>query len=296
MKVDLVITGMHRSGTTWMGRAIDALPIYGVVHEPFNVDHGVRDVPNWYLDHRRDKDTKFALKVVSEIENGTANFRWTPKWKNPVRSFGTLVLGTRAARHFRQVVRSGVEKLAIKDPFLLMMVPEIQRQGVKTIVSVRHPGAILLSLRRLSWPIPTEHLWGRDPAGAIRAREHGDIAAICAFWNGVYLPVLDLLRKGSGESIFIANHEEMFNDIEELEETLRRFLEIGTAFPEFSSFLRNSTSGETVNPSHKKLHDFSRNSSELAKSWKKSFSTEEIRYFDDNVGEAFETLNSWKNG
>ena len=35
----ILITGSHRSGTTWIGRTISEHPKVEYIHEPFNVDH-----------------------------------------------------------------------------------------------------------------------------------------------------------------------------------------------------------------------------------------------------------------
>ena len=34
----MLITGSHRSGSTWVGRMLSASPSVGYIHEPFNLD------------------------------------------------------------------------------------------------------------------------------------------------------------------------------------------------------------------------------------------------------------------
>lgn len=294
MKVAIVISGMHRSGTTWLGRALGAVNGIGVVHEPFNVDHGVKNVPRWYLDHRSRVDVDFVFRTFDRLEAGKARYRWDPNPRRPIASAGTLVFGNRAHRDYRRLVKEKPPLLAIKDPFLLMQVPALVKSGIKTIVSVRHPGAILLSLRRMHWHIPNEHLAGRDPAGEVDAARDGDITAICAFWNGVYGPTLELIDTVDPEHLYIADHSLMFEDVQLLGEELSRFLGIGDKKSGLHNFLQASTSGETVNPRHNKQHEFTRDSKALAQSWRSSFSDDELALFDQKVGSAYAKLREWQ--
>ncbi|MBK9600231.1 MAG: sulfotransferase [Anaerolineales bacterium] len=52
MKQPILVTGAHRSGTTWVGRMLAANPQTAYISEPLNVLHrrGVyrADVQNWY--------------------------------------------------------------------------------------------------------------------------------------------------------------------------------------------------------------------------------------------------------
>ena len=39
---------MHRSGTTWLGRALESGGKCSVLHEPLNFHSGIEGVPGWY--------------------------------------------------------------------------------------------------------------------------------------------------------------------------------------------------------------------------------------------------------
>ena len=36
----ILVTGSHRSGSTWLGQMIGASDAVGYIHEPFNIDRG----------------------------------------------------------------------------------------------------------------------------------------------------------------------------------------------------------------------------------------------------------------
>ncbi len=43
-----VVTGLHRSGTRWLGRVIQKTGEVAALHEPFNKAYGMRGVSEWY--------------------------------------------------------------------------------------------------------------------------------------------------------------------------------------------------------------------------------------------------------
>jgi hypothetical protein len=295
MKVDIVITGMHRSGTTWLGRALSKIAGIEVLNEPFNVDHGVKGVPRWYLDHRIKEDINFAFDTFREIESGIAKYRWDPSLKKPLKSLAKLFVGNREKRFYKKIVLENPNRLVIKDPFLLMLTPELIKREIKTIVSVRHPGALLLSLRRMQWHVPNEHLIGRDPAGEFNQTRNGEIKAICEFWNAVYRPTLDILNTNASKHLFLVDHSSIFEDVLGFGNDLSSFLDLNLERSFLFDFLKSSTSGDTVNPVHKKQHDFTRDSKMLANSWRKSYSSKELTLFDQEIGSSYEKIRNWHN-
>ena len=56
MKPDCLVTGMHRSGTTLIGRMVElASSDISVLHEPFNYELGIQGVPSWYPNPYQDE-------------------------------------------------------------------------------------------------------------------------------------------------------------------------------------------------------------------------------------------------
>lgn len=70
--LSLVVTGMHRSGTTWIGKVVDKLPEVTMLDEPFNAGTGLRGVRCFYLDPSRPDDVGFLNDALDRLENGTA--------------------------------------------------------------------------------------------------------------------------------------------------------------------------------------------------------------------------------
>ena len=66
------ISGMHRSGTTWVGQVVQhALP-QSVIHEPFNADIGLSDVTRWYYGPA---DAEHVTQLVRGLRDGKLGYR-----------------------------------------------------------------------------------------------------------------------------------------------------------------------------------------------------------------------------
>jgi hypothetical protein len=147
------VTGLHRSGTTFMGNVLDAAE--GTVmlsREPTNYRSGITGVPRWY-----------PSLVEADLAGRTANAgvvdgllrltRGRPvRWRNPdarLRSLGSNVFHNTVAISARPRSRC----LVVKDPFLSLAVPFVQRHLSRrtVLVAVRHPAAWALSLERVGW-------------------------------------------------------------------------------------------------------------------------------------------------
>lgn len=91
---------MHRSGTTWLGAVLDNVPALFSMHEPFNVDHGLRNVPRWYLDHRDCEDRQFFWKSIDETLGGIAKYRRKFELNRPISS---MLRGNGSERDYRVI-------------------------------------------------------------------------------------------------------------------------------------------------------------------------------------------------
>jgi hypothetical protein len=152
----ILVTGSHRSGTTWVGRMLTLSSGLAYVHEPFNVARWPgwlrSPIPYAYL-YICDDNEKTYVSLVEDV----LRFRY------PI---GNIV----AARHPRQVgrmlaewsrslsYRAGRKRPLLKDPIALMSAEWLERRfGAEVLVMVRHPAAFAGSLKRLSWEFDFNH-------------------------------------------------------------------------------------------------------------------------------------------
>ncbi|SPJ23487.1 sulfotransferase [Palleronia abyssalis] len=269
------VTGMHRSGTTWLGHATSAITGTRLLDEPFHPNFGLRRVSDWYLDPDRLSDRDILFDGLRCLQDGTARFHRKVDLKRPLSTASVLVRGSGTERAFHAFHRAPTAFMAIKDPFLLRMTPLLLASGHRVIVSVRHPAAILRSLDRMGWRVSD--------------RGTGDrIERMCAWWLDLYGPLLADPRVLRDQGLFVVPHETVFLDTDRLGRALAGFLgatDAGKA--SLDAFVSRSTRAKTVKPLHARQHDLARDSVVLSSGWRADWNMEVLSRFDRHVGASY---------
>jgi hypothetical protein len=244
----ILVTGLPRSGTTWLARLLAASPGTAMPgREPMNP-----------------RDRQFAL-------GGTVQ-GWTRL--DPDQQQQRLLRRCYAGRELRTLSRYGVRQWAavrpgtrvvVKDPFALLSVAAVTRTtGATPVLLYRHPGAVLVSYRRMGWRADSAEI---ARLGARRPPADDDVSAMGVFWswcNDVALD--DLAAVGRG---LLVEHEDLVVGGEPTLDGLRSRL--GLAPPRRSSRAVSPPAG----PRGRGLHDFDRDPIELTQSWRQELSEEE---------------------
>ncbi len=154
----ILVTGPHRSGTTWVGRMLSVNGDVAYVSEPLNVWHrpGVFEAPvaHWYTYVCRDNETSYlpAFKETLKL-----NYHFWKEIKS-LRSVRDVL------RMFRDIGifffgRLGHRRVLLKDPFAVFSVPWFaERLDFEVVIVLRHPAAFVSSLKRLDWPFDFKDL------------------------------------------------------------------------------------------------------------------------------------------
>jgi len=147
-----LVTGAHRSGTTWVGKMLAAGGQAAYISEPLNVLHrpGVYAAPihHWYTYICAENEADF-LPALSQ----TLAYRYHT-W-DEIRSLRSRKDALRMGRDWWRflVGKLGRKRPLLKDPFAVFSAPWFaNRLGSRVVITVRHPAAFASSLKRLSWP------------------------------------------------------------------------------------------------------------------------------------------------
>jgi hypothetical protein len=157
----ILVTGSHRSGTTWVGRTLALSPNVGYVHEPFNVQRWPgwmrEELPHWYLHVTEENEARFAGLVEDVL-----------RFRYPIRN----IVSAQDLRHVAQMAAEFPLSLfyrlrrmrpLLKDPIALMSSEWLaDRFGAEVVVLIRHPAAFAGSLKRLDWRFEFEN-WRDQP-------------------------------------------------------------------------------------------------------------------------------------
>lgn len=213
----ILVTGGHRTGTTWVGQMLAAGGQAAYISEPLNVLHrpGVMRTPVqlWYTYVCPETENTY-LRSLQE----TLAFRYHLLLE--IRSLRSRKDFLRMCRDAWVFTRGAIlsQRPLIKDPFAAFSIPWfIERLGCQVVVTVRHPAAFASSLKRLDWPFQLDHLlaqpllmrhWLEPFRDEILTIPREDIVGQASLlWKMIYY-VVDQLRDRYPQ-IVVIHHEDL---------------------------------------------------------------------------------------
>jgi hypothetical protein len=147
----ILVTGAHRSGTTWVGKILALNDQVGYISEPLNVWHrpGVMRTPvkHWYTYISKDNDDEYRDAIRETLRFHYHTWREIKSVKSPKD-------GARLMRDWLSFFHGRMkhQRALLKDPFAVFSTVWFYQQfGCKVIITVRHPAAFVSSLNRLNW-------------------------------------------------------------------------------------------------------------------------------------------------
>jgi hypothetical protein len=280
----MLVTGTHRSGTTWVGRMLAADALTAYISEPLNVLHrpGVfhTQVRHWYQYICEDNESEF-LPAFQELLEFDYNL-----W-DEIRSLRSRKDFLRMGRDFLifyNGLMRGLRPL-LKDPFAVFSTSWFaKRLGCKVVITVRHPAAFASSLKRLNWPFDFQDLLNqpllmRDHLEPYRAEMQSlspeDVIGQAALlWKLIYRAVHT--TRASNPDFLVVRHEDL--SLDPLPGYRELYQSLGLEFtPRVEKFILSSSSSENpAENSRKKVHGFKLDSRANVSVWKKRLAAEEI--------------------
>jgi hypothetical protein len=308
----ILVTGAHRSGTTWVGKMLAANRSTAYISEPLNVLHrrGVfsANVKHWYQYITAENEEKY-LPAFREL----FNYRY-----HLFAEIGSL----RSRKDFLRMGRDlsvflngklRGQRVLLKDPFAVFSTPWFaQKLNCKVVITIRHPGGFASSLKRLNWPFDFRDLLDqpmlmRDHLEADRAdmeaMQADDIVGQSALlWRMIYRSVHTTLRQAQGEAreLFpdfkVVRHEDLSLDPVTGYKSL--YESLGLTFDEQvrDTILNSSSSENPTELSRKKVHSVKLDSRANMDNWKKRLTPEEvtrIRKLTEDVSHLFYSDEEW---
>jgi len=311
----ILVTGAHRSGTTWVGKMLAADALIAYISEPLNVLHrpGVfrAKVSHWYQYICEENESEYLL-ALQELLDFDYHL-----W-DEIRSIRSLKDFLRMGRDFR-IFSNGLlhgQRVLIKDPFAVFSAPWFaQKSNCKVVVTVRHPAAFANSLKRLNWPFDFKNLLDqpllmrdylepyRDEMQSIKSDDIIGQAAL--LWKMVYRSVHSILQHGFARQhgarelnpgFIVIRHKDLSRDPVNGYRGL--YASLGLDFtPRVEKIILNSSSSDNpVELSRKKTHSIKLDSLASVDNWKKRLTEDEIkrvREITEEVSHLYYSDNEW---
>ncbi|HQU35877.1 MAG TPA: sulfotransferase [Anaerolineales bacterium] len=279
----ILVTGAHRSGTTWVGKMRAGSQV-AYISEPLNVLHrpGVlrAKVKHWYQYICDDNEAEYLAPFEELLD-----YRYHT-WSE-IKSLRSLKDFLRMGRDFKifyDALEHG-QRALLKDPFAVFSMPWFaKRFDFKIVVTVRHPAAFASSLKRLGWNFDFNDLLDQP----LLMRDHlepyrGQMQAIKAddvigqaglLWTMIYRAVHS--QGQLNRHLILVRHEDLSRDPVNGFRDL--YAALGLDFtPHAEEKIRTSSSSD--NPaelSRRKTHSVKMDSRASVDTWRSKLSPDEI--------------------
>jgi len=300
----ILVTGSHRSGTTWVGHIIRSVGRIGYIHEPFNKDYHIswaaRPMTHWYF-HVASDDESLRVSDIHDI----VTFRY------PLRQ---NLLRARSARDVARALKHGALALRyrcarcrplLKDPLALFSCEWLAKTfNMHVVMMIRHPAAFCSSLKIKRWAFPFADL-DRQPqlmtgilspyAEKVARAADGGLDTIdqgILLWNCVH-HVIKAYQQRHEDWCFVC-HERLSRD--PIAGFGAIFERLGLAFTGRVRRAVEASSGKHNPVEQVAGREFIRNSSASVTNWKSRLELEEIqriRIETADVAASFYTDADW---
>jgi len=285
-KPPILVTGVHRSGTTWVGRMLTAGGEAAYISEPLNVWHrqGVlaSNIPYWYFYICEENESKYLPAFRQLLEY---RYHW-----------GKEILSLRSLHDLGRMGRDGSTFLLgklfhrrplLKDPFAAFSIPWfVERLGCQVVVTVRHPAAFASSLKRLKWPFDMRDLLAQpllmrdwlapyeEQMLACLEKPEDILQQAAVLWSMVYQIVWRL--KEAGVPLLLARHEDL--SLDPLGEFEKIYHTLGLRYTEKAKqrILESSSDANPKELKTEKRHSVRLDSRSNLMNWRKRLNEAEI--------------------
>ena len=221
----IYVTGVPRSGSTFLGKVLSLPFTVDYIHEPFNIRCGMPEMTRRYRYIRPSLDTP-EMQAFHEAAQRlfTYDFELRKKLSGHdswMRTLSKRLVGSRGPFYLRLAKLNPFSRAAvIKDPTSPFTAAYLhERFGVKPVILVRHPVSLAASLRRMGWESSLHWLAEQEPLIEDHFRDEPDfltrtwqsaLAEAMAHWRAVYKVLL--AQAEANPSWEIVTHEAFSRD------------------------------------------------------------------------------------
>lgn len=299
----ILITGSHRSGTTWVGNILKKAPNVFYIHEPLTPNSITRSslfFDLWYQYYDPTSDYSETSSVLEKLFAGnyylSSVLHFKKKlphtdYRNPNGvnddSFDYKYLKWRWMTFLDSLKMRGSTHLVplIKDPIALTAAEWLyEKWQCRNVILMRHPAAFVSSLKRLEWRFNFENFTNQPKLmdrffSTIRSEiedpPNDPLAEAALIWKCLTIIIMDCQQKHP--DWIYKRHEDLSMDPMNEFEQLCSELDLEFTDKIKSEIAKTSSASNPQDVSEKsKVHELQRDSKANITSWKKRLSVSEI--------------------
>ena len=309
MNEPILITGSHRSGTTWVGNIIRNLPRIYYLHEPLtpnSITRGLFNTDIWYKYYDPKKEYENIETILNELFSGSYPFKAMFHFKNSLphtdyRNPNGINDGKIDLKYFKWRINAYLDSKRlnkkeiiplIKDPIALTAAEWIYHKwNSKNVILIRHPAAFVSSLIRLNWRFNFENFTKQPDLidrflGPYRSQINNPpkdfISEASLIWTCITKIIIEY-QKLYPNWLYIRHEDLSYDPINEFELLFKR-LELSFS-NKVKRFIQSTSSHSNPSEVSKKtkVHQLQRDSRKNIKNWKKRLSKDEIKLIRDKT-------------
>ncbi|MEL6929627.1 MAG: hypothetical protein AAFO95_13445 [Cyanobacteria bacterium J06600_6] len=285
------VTGVPRSGTTFVGKILSIPLKVDYIHEPFNPQCGMIGMERWYPYIRPTIDTdemKCFHELTKKIFSYDLNFKkYVPRNDPWHRQAIKRAVGSRGEFYLRLAKPNPFHTAAIiKDPIGNLLTEYLHHNfQVKPVIVIKHPLSFIASLKRVNWWIQTSWITENQPylvedyfnqeLNFVNRKYATLLEGSAAYWRATYKVLLEQAEKHPEWQVITL--EELSQ--EPVESFHRLYNNLGLPWSDrVSNKIKKLTVGNRSAQAKSGLvQDFKRNSADIFKQSLKSIDLEERR-------------------
>ena len=273
----ILVTGSHRSGTTWLANMLSLADGTLMVHEPFNIEPwayslaGLADRWFAYAPGLPQDAALRAFDAVLERKTRKAFLKGEPHyWLPPLRR----------------------GRLVIKDPIAALSSEWLsQNYDLEVVVVVRHPVAFAASLKRLGWTHPFDHFLDQGSLMSehldtyrteIAAKPRDVVGQAAVLWKCLYGPLSTYLGRNPGWHL--RRHEDLSADPVGGMRGLYEALDLEWTSRVRGGVVEYTRSGNPSAAPRGAVHQLRRNSAASVSQWKTILTEREVALVLETTG------------
>ncbi len=288
-----MVTGSHRSGSTWAGKMLAASPHTAYIHEPFNINHRCKwtssPFKNWFQYICEENSDHYEALLDRVVH-----------YKYPL---GDNLVKVRGARDVAKITRDqGMSLLhkinkdtpIVKDPIALFSADWLSRTfDMNVLVMIRHPAAFCSSLKLKDWkfdfnnfldqPLLINRYLGKfeEEICECAQNEKDIIHQAILLWNCIHYTI-NIYRKNHPEWLFVRHEDLSLDPVTQFHLIYEKF---GLEFTHQTKAIILESS-DIHNPiEQNSANEFKRNSKENIYNWKNRLSQNEIVRIKEKTSE-----------
>ena len=297
----ILLTGSHRSGSTWAGKMLALSPSVGYIHEPLNPNHrpGICGAKfQFWFPYICDKNESLYIEDIYR----TLCFDY--RVEKEIKAITSIKDGLRFLRDVSLFSshRTQSRRPLLKDPIALFSADWLTRRfAMDTIVLIRHPAAFAASLKKAQWfhpftdfinqPLLMERYLEPYRATIIeqisKDKDKDIIEQSILLWNLIHYVILEY-KKWNSDWIFVKHEDLSRNPLAEFQKIYKA---LDLKLPVFATkAIEKSTSPQT------KSTTLRRDSKSNVLEWRRRLSPDEIqrvRHGTHEISKHFYTGEDW---